>query len=345
MLLKLFNAMKYLNVYLFVLLFIILFTGCIKDIDITAPGQETTIVYALLDIRDTKHFVRIEKAFLDKEKSALVMAKETDSIYYGDILKVTVTDMTNGTVFTLNKVYGDTTGIPKDSGIFSNTPNVLYSFDATLQKDHPYKLIVKNTQSGNEVYSQIMLANIPKFLFPISGIEIGIVDTIPYTIKWQTQPNDKVFDLIVRFNYSERNIITNTTIFKSYEYIALKGISSNGLGGGETIEKKINKAEIYKRLALYLKQDINLERRVVTGNTLEFILYAAGDEYDKYLQIKNAQGGITSLSYLPTYTNVNNGLGLVSSRTYSKVNNITISQVSRDSLAYGYYTKDLGFLP
>lgn len=341
---NLFEAMKSLS---FILCFcmVILFSGCIKEIDITAEGQETTIIYGLLDVNQSKNYVRIQKAFLDKERSALEMAQVSDSIYYTNILKVTLTDLSNGNVFNLSKVDGDTAGIPKDSGIFSNTPNVLYSLDAGLSKDHRYKLAVTNTKSGNEAFAELNLANSPRFLFPFSGLQIGIVDTIPYTIKWQSAPYDKVYDVIVRFNYSEKDLTTNATIFKSYEYIALKGVSGANLSGGETIERKINKTDIYKRLASSLRIDNNLERRVDPTKTLEFVLYAAGDEFDKYLQVKNAQGGITSISYLPIYTNVNNGLGILSSRTVVTATNITLNQISRDSLAFGSYTKELGFLP
>lgn len=330
--------------YLFILVAIFL-SGCIKDIDITSPGEETTIVYGLLDINDSRHFIRVQKAFLDKQLSALVMAKETDSIYYTDILKVTLNDLNNGNVFNLNRVGADTIGIPKDSGIFTNTPNILYKFDGVLDKEHTYRLVVKNTQSGNEVSSKIKIANVPELVFPIPGLELAMIDTTPFTIRWQTKPNDKVFDLIVRFNYTEKNLTTSVTSSKSFEYIAIKGASVASINGGESIDKKINKSDFYKKIAAALTFDPNLERRPTSTNTLEFILYTAGDEYDKYLQVKNAQGGITSLSYLPIYTNIDNGLGLLSSRTFTKVSNISISQVSKDSLAYGRYTKNLGFKP
>lgn len=88
-----------------------------------------------------------------------------------------------------------------------------------------------------------------------------------------------------------------------------------------------------------------MERTIDPSNTLEFVIYVAGDEYDKYIQIKNAQGGITSVNFLPTYTNINNGLGLLSSRTFVKADRIRINQISRDSLSYGIYTKDLNFTP
>ena len=335
--------MKY-KYYLF-LIVILSFSGCIKDIDITAPGQETTVIYGLLDVNDSRHYIRVQKAFLDKELSALVMAKETDSIYYTDILQVSLTDMNNGNNYPLSKVNADTIGIPKDSGIFSNTPNILYAFNASLQKDHTYKLVVKNTKTGNQASSQIKLANSPSLLFPINGLELVMVDTIPFTIKWQSKPNDKVFDVIVRFNYTEKDLTTSITTPKYYEYIAIKGASVSSISGGEYVDKKINRTELYKKLAAYLKVDPNLERRVDATNTLEFILYAAGDEYDKYLQVKNAQGGITSLNYLPIYTNIDNGLGLLSSRTFIKASNITMNQISKDSLAYGLYTKNLGFKP
>jgi hypothetical protein len=338
--------MNFSNKYFyFIIVLVLVLSSCIKDVDITTPGQETTIVYGMLDIKNTKHFLRIQKAFLDKNQSALVMAKETDSIYYPNILDVKITDLANGNTYTLNRFYGDTAGILKDTGIFSSSPNILYTFDASLNKDHRYILKVRNTNTNNEAEAQINIANIPKIQFPISNIEIGIVDTVPYTIKWQSAPYGITYDLVVRFNYSEKNLTTGAVTNKVYEYAAFRGASGSNLSGGETIEKKIIKSEIYKRLASSLQVNNNLERTIDPSNTLEFVIYVAGDEYDKYIQIKNAQGGITSVNFLPTYTNINNGLGLLSSRTFVKADRIRINQISRDSLSYGIYTKDLNFTP
>jgi hypothetical protein len=138
--------MNFSNKYFyFIIVLVLVLSSCIKDVDITAPGQETTIVYGMLDIKNTKHFLRIQKAFLDKNQSALVMAKETDSIYYPNILDVKITDLANGNTYTLNRFYGDTAGILKDTGIFSSSPNILYTFDASLNKDHRYILKVRQT--------------------------------------------------------------------------------------------------------------------------------------------------------------------------------------------------------
>lgn len=320
-------------------------SSCIKEVDLTTTANETTIIYGLLDVKDSKHYIRIQKAFLDKDKSALEMAKETDSIYYGDNLKVTLTSLTNGTIYNAKRVFGDTIGISKDSGVFVNAPNILYSIDGTLNKDHTYKITVENTLSGNIASSQVKLAHPPKVQFPFSGLAISMVDTTPYTVRWITQPNDKIFDLSIRFNYSERNTLTGITSYKSFEYIALKGVSTNSLAGNENIEQRINRTEFYRRLALALPVDANLVRTADPTNTIEFILSAGGDELDKYIQVKNAQGGISSISYLPTYTNITNGLGLFSSRTSTTVNNIILNPVSKDSLINGSFTKNLGFVP
>ena len=119
-----------------VFVILIITSSCNKDLDLTSPGEEQIIIYALLDKNETSHYVRVQKAYLDKSANALVLAKESDSIYYKDALDVTITDLSNNAVYTLTRVYGDTLGLVKDSGIFSSSPNVLYRLNRTLDKTH-----------------------------------------------------------------------------------------------------------------------------------------------------------------------------------------------------------------
>ena len=78
--------------FLILLCVVQLVSSCSKDFKIDAPYKDITIVYGLLNISDTAHYIRIHKAFLDESKNALVMATTTDSIYYKN-LSVTVYEL------------------------------------------------------------------------------------------------------------------------------------------------------------------------------------------------------------------------------------------------------------
>ena len=61
-----FIIMRFTLSRLFVLLCVMqLVSSCSKDFKIDAPYKDITIVYGLLNISDTAHYVIIHKAFLD----------------------------------------------------------------------------------------------------------------------------------------------------------------------------------------------------------------------------------------------------------------------------------------
>ena len=59
--------------------------SCSEDFEITAPYKDITVAYGILNITDTAHYIRIQKAFLDENKSAIDMAKVADSNFYAQL--------------------------------------------------------------------------------------------------------------------------------------------------------------------------------------------------------------------------------------------------------------------
>lgn len=56
-------------------LFGVLLSTCSNEFEIAAPWKSIPVIYAMLSPKDTAHYVRIEKAFLDPTVSALVVAE------------------------------------------------------------------------------------------------------------------------------------------------------------------------------------------------------------------------------------------------------------------------------
>src|SRR5438552_1913003 len=59
-----------------------LLSSCSEDFEVSAPYKPITVIYGMMDIGDTAHYIRIQKAFLDEHKSALDMALDPDSNFY-----------------------------------------------------------------------------------------------------------------------------------------------------------------------------------------------------------------------------------------------------------------------
>jgi hypothetical protein len=107
--------------------------GCKDDFDPSGNFEEIPIVYGLLNQQDTAHYIRIERAFLEKATSALTLARDTNSLYFKN-LNVTLEQLDNRgqtvLTFPLSRVNGTLEGYPRESGIFNSNPNILYKTKA-----------------------------------------------------------------------------------------------------------------------------------------------------------------------------------------------------------------------
>src|SRR5262249_40207264 len=124
-----------------------LITSCSEKFKVAAPYKNITVIYGYLDRADTAHYIRIQKAFLDEDKSALTMAQTPDSSFYANldvsIARVTYSGIKHDVIH-LNRVDLGSEGYPKPIGAFFNTPNYAYKFKDLLDQQYIYRLIVHN---------------------------------------------------------------------------------------------------------------------------------------------------------------------------------------------------------
>ena len=97
--------MKKLMVFVGVLTLMISYS-CSNDFDLIEDFQDIPVVFGLLSQADSIHYIRVEKAFVDPNTSALEIAQIADSIYYESI-GVSVEHEASGTVYQLDRVDDD----------------------------------------------------------------------------------------------------------------------------------------------------------------------------------------------------------------------------------------------
>src|SRR5690606_16691935 len=93
--------------------------SCSDDLELITDWKEIPVVWGFLEIGDTAQYIRVEKAFLDGQTSALVIAKNPDSLYFKDI-DVRLVNESSGQTYTLQKVDGNLEGYPREPGIFAD---------------------------------------------------------------------------------------------------------------------------------------------------------------------------------------------------------------------------------
>ena len=124
--------------------FAILLSACSNDLNLTSDWKDIPVVYGLLNESDANHYIRVEKAFLDPETSAFLLALEPDSIFYNNVT-VFLENVNSGQQFQLQRVDGNDEGFEKEEGVFASSPNYLYKIDSTsldLRGGEEMKLIV-----------------------------------------------------------------------------------------------------------------------------------------------------------------------------------------------------------
>lgn len=332
--------------------FVILFSGCKQDVDLTSDYKETPIVYGLLNSQQTTHYIRIQKGYLI-DGNAYTAAGIPDSIYYSDSLSVKLIAYSGGNVsgqpLVFTKVVNEQ---PKDSGVFANNPNVLYKYTGAIDQNKTYKLQIVNTVS-NDTFGSLEAGGIGlvknfQVITPIEDLItgdnfIGLSSASPYSIKWRPAENGAVYDIVFRFPYLEFNESDNSLVADTFVEVYI-------LRSGPGVTENNVLSAVFNPLSLLNTLKQNLEVRndryrvfnTATGITLHFT--AGGTTLARYINAQNAQGsGLSSNEALPPYTNIDGGYGIFSSRYTKIVDDIKLSNAGLDTLSCSPITAPLRF--
>lgn len=177
---------------------VFIFSGCETDIDINADYEDITVVYSAINPSDTTHYIKINKAF-SGESNALDLAANADNFTYAaDELAVAVEeydenyDLVN--TYTVTRTENE---VPKESGIFDNSTNVLYKFTAAgIDRNNTFKVVIFNndlnkTISGETKIVKPIAVTDPaigsKFTFWNGSVATG--NSITDNIGVQSSPN------------------------------------------------------------------------------------------------------------------------------------------------------------
>ncbi|MGN6569112.1 MAG: hypothetical protein ACTHJ0_14220 [Flavipsychrobacter sp.] len=318
---------------------LLLFSSCSEKFHVAAPYKNITIVYGLMDMSDTAHYVRIEKAFLDDSKSAIAMAQVPDSNYFRQ-LNVTMRKISNGSVvdnIPLVRVDLTAEGYPKDSGTFFTTPNYAYKFKAVLDPNYTYRLVIYNPASGETDSSETAIISSDPTIFHVPIFDL-LSDTISiakttvgnnFNLVITPPPNAAIFQAVMRFFYVDKSVIDGSEKEKYVDWI----MDTEPNEGSKTFIMKIPNVEFYSFLRDAIgPPSYGIERYMDSMNL--FITAATTDMYN-YMIVSNAQNsGITSFEIKPVYSNIKgtSTLGLFTSRVVIKYYRMHINKESLDSL-------------
>ena len=325
-------------------------TSCEKDFHVNADSEPFPIVYGLLDINDSIHYVKVYKSYL-VDGNAYDVVKDIDKYSYIDSIDVYLVEYNARGESIRTIKYDTTTNIPKDSGLFGYPTQIIYEAHATLNIDYSYKLVVSNKYTKNiaETKEPIALASHPSIREPVSQTTIAIPERSKEFKFWTGRNTTKYF-LQIKYFYTE-DYFDGTSrqpepiiwiLGNVPDYSAVVGQEKSILIGAG--------ADFFRRLSSEIKEDPNV--RIRHTDSLIYEIHAAAKDWDLYLRANIPSTGINQDKL--TYSNMIGYnaetkeeqyiMGFFSSRTmaFKQYRDLNYPG-TRDSLFHGRYTKNLKF--
>jgi len=313
---------------------VFLFSMCSTELDLLDDWKETTVVYGMLDQSIPKQYIRIQKAFLGPD-NAYDMAQQYDSINYVNSLSVRLERLYNDGIDSVIYFMPDTV-YNKEPGDFYAPMYVIYSYPQSstwFNAAYKYRIVINNASTGNEVTSTTFIVGNYAITSP-NFTSIGMASNNPNyrpEIKWQSASNASVYQLTMTFHYHEKDINNVITARTTGSWFIGEVESSSSATNTESI--KFDPNGFYRFVNNSVPDDNNVVERVC--DSLTFTVYACGQELVDYMNINGPSSSIAQER--PSYTNINNGLGVFSSRTKNS-RSYTLPNQSIDSLSRGRFT-------
>lgn len=341
--------------FLFFILTLLIFNSCSTELDVNADFRETPIMFALINQNDSINYIRLQRAFSNENGNALEIAKNFDSLYY-DTTKVRVylieKDLQDNSVDTVDFLQAEYNQ-DKAPGDFAAPGQYVYKTDYSdfKQEGFEYEFVFENLETGLSASAKTDVVGCDRIISPvryscsteefIGGLrrnldfnEDGSNNPLSF-IELDGPENAAFFSLeavveyTVKYNDDSRELDTFNTANNVWTVISLdmdENVPSKSYGDNGSLPIGEKAFGTYLARVIDTSNDEEegvLERALLS---IQFTFYYYNESYENYLEVN---GNFNPLSQTkPLYTNVQNGLGLVASRSIIVSPKLKISTVS-----------------
>jgi len=341
------NSVKYIGLTLVASLLLSL-SACDNELNVLEDPRDIPVVYGFLSLTDTIQLLRIEKAFVDKNVSAIELAANPEAIYYDESVEVSLFNKNKQTLHFLNRIDATNIGYTRDEGVFATSPNILYQIDndeLNLEVGDEYELRIDRGENFPLVTATTNIVGESRFTRPMASSNdpvISFVYIAPTQVRWRTAENAKIHDIVLKFNYQER-LPGEPFVDRSVEWLMGKNLIDDVNASLE--EHQRDARDFYGFLANSIPVDDNLIRRFVD---IEMKAISGNNQLLEFLRIGQANLSITSTQDIPVYTNVFESdtiplRGVFGSIYETNLTGVGLGPTTIDSLIEGSLTRKLNF--
>jgi len=306
------------NSFLFICLAFVA-ASCETDLKVNADYTRTAVVYGLLEKQDTNHLIKITKTFLG-DGNAYDFAQIADSSKIPNL--VAEIQAWKGNALKKKYPLTDTVINGKESGSFYSGSQFMYYFrEPNLDPTMEYKLSFY--LDGKEISASTPVLPNYRFKSPAPGSAIEMIDGDIRTSQVLNNHKQKIVIGPVESG-NPANLVAETEFRGTFVYTEVYKDGSSAqksfsfdMGKTNTLERFYEASGFWSALESSIKPDPNVERRSANTFNIEAISYP--EDFKTFLAVNNPVSGV--VQERPEYSNINNGLGLFSSRTsafYSK---------------------------
>ena len=314
----------------------LIFNSCSNKVDLYSYDGDTTIVYAMLDASLDTNFFKITHSFLG---DATQLAHDYDANNYKyDEIEVTFSGEFEGSNQS-QTITPDTISkwIPEDenSPFYSGCRQTYYFTNKKLKEGKEYTINVLRKEDNVNVTAKTKTINSFRINKPLSTSTINF-NIKKYTMEWSVPDPSTLwhttaayFEITGYFHYKELMPGATDTVHQTIRW-------SLGSDKAENLVMYANNMVFYaftfspEGLFGILDTDPYLREHSPMGvqrffDKFEFEITAIGEELYNYHIVTTSSSAIQDV---PNYSNVENGMGLMSSRISKKVFN-TINILAR----------------
>lgn len=335
-------------------LFAGLFQSCTTDVELEGTWRNITVVYGLLDKNEDIHYVLINKAALGPG-NALEYATLRDSLEYDPAdVNAYIEEVVSGNVVRTFLLKDTTLNNKGADGIFYSGDHTVYYFnEANLDESASYKLYVEIASSGEvilvkgetELVGSFPISQ-PLKNFPgapsqpqisFANANSSITDDYPpLGIKWNGPSTADRYEVKITLNYEE--VTATSTAMRSIDW------ELGTISGASNTETNAEGKSFYQWVDAKIKNNPTLNDPSILNRRfkgLDFTIVAAGEDLNTYINVNQPVTGV--VQERPEFTNIDNGIGLFSSRTSESVDFKWLDKFSFEELCEGQYTYSLNF--
>ncbi|MFD1550962.1 hypothetical protein DNU06_04825 [Putridiphycobacter roseus] len=328
-------------------LFMVAASSCDNKLSLNADYTTTPIIFGLLDPNDTIHYIKITKTFLG-DGNNYDFAKVPDSSYFKQV-DAKIIELNNGVKTGREWSLYDTTILNKEEGVFYYPSQKVYIFhEANLVEDYDYKLEAIFNEGA---YS--------------ADATTSLVDGFEYNSNFLNQSkitfangSGSYSNLFIRYSEAynatgyQTRLYINYREFYSDNTSAVKQLVWSATSNNGKSESDVNPASpdasaqvsfsgegFYQFMAASIQENENVTSRQMID--IGVVTEVGHVDLMKYISVGEPNSSLSQTTSL--FTNINNGLGLFSSRVLESRTNMPLLPGSIEELCTGTYTNQLKF--